>query len=324
MTLSSPRSRIQGPFPVALGDIPALNRLFADAFTDRYRRDGLTGVRVPPLNPDIWTYAVRDAGDRAMLWRDPAGDVVAFNVAHQSGTEGWMGPLAVRPDQQGQGLGRAIVEAAIGRLRDARVTTLGLETMPRTVDNIGFYSRLGFRPGHLTLTLGRDAPSSAARGDAVFLGDLEAADRRATVAACRASLQAAVPGYDFTREIELTADLELGDTVVCRPHGAVTGFAVWHSAPLADARRAEEVRVLKVYAAEPPVLLVLVRAIEAAARKLRIGRVAIRCQSRFPDAYAALIERGYEVRWSDLRMTLAGYPEPELPQGAVLFSNWEI
>jgi hypothetical protein len=72
------------------------------------------------------------------------------------------------------------------------------------------------------------------------------------------------------------------------------------------------------------VLLTLIRAVESTARRLRIGRVAVRCQSRFTDAYAALIERGYEVRWTDLRMTLAGYPEPTLPEGAVLFSNWEI
>lgn len=324
MTLSSPRSRIQGPLPVAVEDIPALNRLFADAFTDRYRRDGLTGVRVPPLNPDIWHYAVRDAGERAMLWRDAAGDVVAFNVAHQSGAEGWMGPLAVRPDQQGQGLGRAIVEAAVERLKEARVTTLGLETMPRTVDNIGFYSRLGFVPGHLTLTLSRDVPSAAARSDVVMLGDLEAAGRDAMVAGCRESLQAAAPGYDFTRELELTTELELGDTAVCERKGAVAGFAMWHAVPLAEARRADELRVLKVYAAEPGVLLTLVRAAEAAARKLRIGRVAVRCQSRFGAAYATLIDRGYEVRWTDLRMTLAGYPEPSVPEGAVLFSNWEI
>jgi hypothetical protein len=111
---------------------------------------------------------------------------------------------------------------------------------------------------------------------------------------------------------------------VCERRGSVAGFALWHSAPLAEARRAEEIRVLKLFAAEPAVLLTLVRAIEAVARRLRIPRVAIRCQGRFSDAYAALIERGYEVRWSDLRMTLAGYPEPTLPAGAVLFSNWEI
>jgi len=216
------------------------------------------------------------------------------------------------------------VEAAVARLEAATVATLGIETMPRTVDNNGFYSSLGFLPGAITLTLGRDVPSGTTRGETVFLGDLDAADRSALTAGCRESLQAAVPGYDFTREIDLTAELDLGDTVVCERRDAVVGFALWHSAPLAEARRAEELRVLKVYAADPATLLTLVRAIESAARKLRVGRVAIRCQTRFTDAYAALIDRGYEVRWSDLRMILAGYPEPVLPEGALLFSNWEI
>jgi hypothetical protein len=158
----------------------------------------------------------------------------------------------------------------------------------------------------------------------VLLGNLAPADRAAVLASCHGRLQAAAPGYDFTTEIELTTELNLGDTVVCERDGDVAGFALWHAAPLAEARRAEELRVLKVFAPEPAVLLVLVRAVEAAARRLRVSRVSIRCQGRFTDAYASLIERGYEVRWTDLRMTLAGYPEPELPVGTVVLSNWEI
>src|SRR5205823_1842842 len=82
-------------------DVAGLNRVFADAFTDRYRRDGLVGVRVPYLNPQVWRYALLDAGAGSLLWRDESGHIVAFNIAHRSGTEGWMGPLAVRPDRQG-------------------------------------------------------------------------------------------------------------------------------------------------------------------------------------------------------------------------------
>ncbi|MDH5198425.1 MAG: GNAT family N-acetyltransferase, partial [Gemmatimonadota bacterium] len=297
---------MHGPHAVTAADIPALNRLFADAFTERYRRDGMGAVRVPPLNPDIWMYAVQDAGDGAMLWRDAEQSLVAFNVAHRSGTEGWMGPLAVRTDQQGLGLGRMIVQEAITRLRDARVTTLGLETMPRTVDNIGFYSRLGFLPGCLTITLGRDVPSGVTRGAAIVLSQVGKEERAALVAGCRICLQAAAPGYDFTREIALTAELKLGDTVVVTEGGVVRGFAMWHSAPLAEARRADELRVLKLFAPTPAVLLALIQGVESVSRRLRIGRVAVRCQGRFTDAYAALIDRGYAVRWTDLRMTLVG------------------
>ena len=42
-----------GPNGVMEADIPALNTVFSEAFTDRYRRDGLIGVRVPHLNPAV-------------------------------------------------------------------------------------------------------------------------------------------------------------------------------------------------------------------------------------------------------------------------------
>src|SRR3954470_1590142 len=99
-------SAAEGPARVMEADIPALNAVFSEAFTDRYRRDGLVGVRVPMLNPAVWRYAVEDAAGGAMLWRDERGEIAAFNVAHVSGSEGWMGPLAVRPDSQGNGLGK--------------------------------------------------------------------------------------------------------------------------------------------------------------------------------------------------------------------------
>src|SRR2546423_3336838 len=146
-----PERQVYGPEPAGERDTDALNRVFADAFTDRYRRDGLVGVRVPHLNPQVWRYALLDAGAGAMLWRDETGHVVAFNVAHRSGTEGWMGPLAVRPDRQGAGVGKAIVRAAVDWLVEQGGATLGLETMPRTAENIGVYARPGLPPGHPTV-----------------------------------------------------------------------------------------------------------------------------------------------------------------------------
>src|SRR2546422_926640 len=89
-----PDTRITGPERATERDIEGLNRVFAEAFTDRYRRDGLIGVRVPQLNPLVWRYALLDAGEGAMIWRDEHDDIAAFNVAHQAGVEGWMDRLA--------------------------------------------------------------------------------------------------------------------------------------------------------------------------------------------------------------------------------------
>src|SRR5947208_15565008 len=99
-----PERQVYGPERAGERDIDGLNRVFAEAFTDRYRRDGLVGVRVPQLNPDVWRYALPDAGEGAMLWRDEACHVAAFNVARRSGVRGSVSPRDVRPDRQGHGV----------------------------------------------------------------------------------------------------------------------------------------------------------------------------------------------------------------------------
>ncbi len=315
---------VRGPFPATDKDIPALNRLFAEAFTDRYRRDGLVGVRVPHLNPAIWRYALSDAGTGAMLWRDEADRLLAFNIAHCSGAEGWMGPLAVRPDRQTGGLGKAIVQAAIEWLQRAEVRVLGLETMPRTVDNIGFYSRLGFVPGHLTITMTTEVSGArivADPGEALDALAPEARERR--LAEVRELVQRLAPGYDFSREIALTRELRLGDVVVTGPPGALAGFALCHSASLAESGGREETRVLKVGAVSLDALLGLLDAVAAWAARQGARRIATRCQTAYGEAFRALVRRGYRVRWTDLRMTLAGYAEAA-PGAGIVWSNWEV
>src|SRR5512135_908557 len=242
-----PEIEVLGPERATLGDIEAINRLFSDAFTDRYHRDGMPGVRVPFLSREIWRYAIEDAGEGAMLWRDPDGQLAAFNMVHLSGREGWMGPLAVRPGLQGSGLGARIVRAAVAWLRRRGATVIGLETMPRTVENIGFYSRIGFVPGHLTVSvvkdLDRDHPSTGA-GERLS----RAANPAALLEACRRLTEAVAPWADYSREITLTEEMRLGDTTILRDGDQVRAFALWHSAALAQGRPSDEIRVLKVVA----------------------------------------------------------------------------
>lgn len=311
---------IRGPFVLEAAHIEELNRVFSDSFTDRYHRDGMAGVRVPELNPAVWRFAMDTAAEGAMHWRDPQGRLAGFNLAHVSGREGWMGPLAVRTDWQRRGLGRVMVTAGLERLKAAGCLTIGLETMPRTVENIGFYSGLGLRPGHMTIAMVRDVR----RGDGIpaELGS-SLGDPVGWLGLARNLADTVLPGADFTREIRLTLDQSLGDLTVVRRNGAWVGYALWHTASLAAARTPEEVRILKVVAADRAAFRAVVTAAirEAAARTL--GRVAIRAQTAFRDAYGDLIDLGFRVHWTDLRMALATHPERH-PAAGVIFSNWEI
>lgn len=311
---------VSGPQVATVHDVASLNSVFSSAFTDRYRKDGLIGVHVPNLSSSIWRFAIEDADGGAMLWRGERDEVVAFNMCHLSGTEGWMGPLAVSPSYQGHGLGKSVVTEGTRWLERHGATVLGLETMPRTVDNIGFYSSLGYVPGHLTITITIDAEYAENR--IVQLGRLSESERSDMVTRCAALTYDVSPGYDFSREITLTQALGLGDTLVLERGGRVDGFALCHTAPLVEGRGRDELRVLKLVSRASEDVDLLVTQLADYARRSGTRRVAIRMQGVYSTLYRQLIKSGARVRWTDLRMTLADYPEPV--HSGVILSNWEI
>ncbi len=314
-----------GPYRISDADIPLLNAVFSDAFTDRYRKDGMAGVRVPYLNPAVWRFAIADARDGAMLWRDDRGNIAAFNVTHLSGAEGWMGPLAVHPDFQAHGLGKTIVTTGVEWLKRQNARVIGLETMPRTMDNIGFYSSLGMLPGFLTLTVTVDAAYAPqpVHGRAVRLGALQPAEMDGALIQCRALSDSLLPGYDFSREMQLTEELAIGDTLLVMRDDDVVAFAVAHSVPLVEGRVREELRVLKLVARDENDFDFLITVLADHARRSGTRRVAVRVQGQYREAYRKLIVRGARVRWTDLRMSADGFSEERAPRG-VVFSNWEI
>jgi GNAT superfamily N-acetyltransferase len=316
-----PDRSLRGPDRPTIRDIESLNRVFADAFTDRYSRDGLVGVRVPQLNTLVWRYALEDAGDGSMVWHDADGQMVAFNMVHRSGTEGWMGPLAVRPDRQGEGLGSTMVRTGIDWLQRQGATTIGLETMPRTVDNIGFYSRIGLVPSHLTVTLVHEVARRPAGVPELLSAAGDSWNRR--LEECRRLADSVLAGVDFTRELVLTRNLGIGDTTIVREGETLSGYALWHSTPLAAGRPKDELRVLKLVAASPVAFDRLLQALQLTATQERVNRIAIRCQTEFSQVYLRLIALGYRVHWTDLRMLLHGYPQ-RVPAAGILMSNWEI
>lgn len=314
-----------GPYRIQESDIPTLNAVFSDAFTDRYRKDGMAGVRVPYLNPAVWRFAIADAREGAMLWRDDRGNIAAFNVTHLSGAEGWMGPLAVHPDFQAHGLGKTIVSTGIEWLKRQNARVIGLETMPRTMDNIGFYSSLGMMPGYLTVTVTIDAayaPQPVPERP-VRLGGLQPADMDAALVQCRELSGSLLSGYDFSREMQLTEELALGDTLLVMRGDDIVAFAVAHSVPLVEGRVREELRVLKLVARDEEDFDFMITVLADHARRSGTRRVAVRVQCQYGDAYRRLVSRGARVRWTDLRMSADGYSENR-PERGIVFSNWEI
>jgi GNAT superfamily N-acetyltransferase len=310
------------PERVNVREIASLNAVFSEAFTERYRKDGMVGVRVPQLNPLVWKFAIADAENGAMIWRNARDGIAAFNMVHQSGVEGWMGPLAVHPDFQAQGIGKMIVNAGIDWLKKRGAKVIGLETMPRTMDNVGFYSSLGFTPGHLTVTVTLEAARAGVHS--LTVSGLNPHERELALGQFRQLLQKLAPGYDYTREVVLTAQHQLGDTIFVRRGADVLSFAICHSVPLVEGRMTEEIRVLKMVAQTEADFDHLVTQLCAYARVKSARRIAIRVQGQYTEIYRRLMTRGARVRWTDLRMAVHDYAESRPLDGGIVLSNWEI
>jgi GNAT superfamily N-acetyltransferase len=312
----------EAPEQVSLREIPSLNAVFSEAFTERYRKDGMVGVRVPYLNPAVWKFAITDAEEGAMVWRNARDGIAAFNMVHRSGVEGWMGPLAVHPDYQGQGIGKMIVTSGVEWLKKKGAKVIGLETMPRTMDNVGFYSSLGFTPGYLTVTVTLEAARSGIQS--TLMSTLNPHERELAIRQCRQMLDQLAPGYDYTREIVLTAQHELGDTLFVRKGNEIVSYAICHTVPLVEGRATEEIRVLKMVARSEADFDHLVTQLCAHARAKGGRRVAIRVQGQYADVYRKLMARGARVRWTDLRMAANDFPEVRPKGDGIVLSNWEI
>jgi GNAT superfamily N-acetyltransferase len=83
---------------------------------------------------DGWTWVAED----------PAGTIAGFLCAERLAGNLHVSELSVHRTAQGQGLGRALLEAAIDHARQAGAPAVTLTTFREVAWNAPFYARLGF------------------------------------------------------------------------------------------------------------------------------------------------------------------------------------
>lgn len=144
------------------GDEAAIRRLTEAAFAGHPHSDGTEPAIVDALRAD---------GDLALsLVAEADGEVVghaAFSPALlANGEEGWLtlGPISVLPERQGEGIGRALIEAGISQGREAGAAGIVVLGDPALYAHFGFIGDTPLRiEGPLreyfqVLALGDDIP----------------------------------------------------------------------------------------------------------------------------------------------------------------------
>jgi GNAT superfamily N-acetyltransferase len=95
--------------------------------------------------------ALRDLGERQCYLRSPAGEVIGtgtawFNDDFEGGRWGRVHWLALLPEFQGRGLGRALLAAVCRRLRDLGHERAYLTTSTARLPALKLYLKFGFAP----------------------------------------------------------------------------------------------------------------------------------------------------------------------------------
>jgi predicted N-acetyltransferase YhbS len=229
--------------PLTEGDLAAARRICCTAF----------GTFLGAPEPEnFWAdrdyvYGRFGAEHVATFAAELDGELVGSNFVTQWGSAGFFGPLTVRPDRQGQGIAKQLVEAVSTQLNEWSVRHAGLFTFPHSALHLGLYQKFGFHARFLTAIMMARArptptPPSPARGGGKGGGrwsrysELAEADRRAAEAACREVTEALCEGLDLGAEIRTVAARGLGETLLLwAGRSRLAGFAVCHWGPASEA-----------------------------------------------------------------------------------------
>jgi GNAT superfamily N-acetyltransferase len=144
------------------------------------------------------------------------GRLVGSNFVDERNVIAGIGPVSVDPDDQNEGVGRALMDAALQRCRERGVPGVRLVQAGYHMRSLSLYLKLGFEAREHLSCLQGDPIGEAVAGSAVRAAtpaDLAACNRL-----CRAT-------HGFERGAELADAVARGSARVVERAGRVTGYA---------------------------------------------------------------------------------------------------
>jgi N-acetylglutamate synthase-like GNAT family acetyltransferase len=261
------------------------------------------------------------------------GKLVGAALAVMWGSLGLVGPVAVLPNYQNQRIGQQLLVACDGFFEENHSTLQGLATYPHSPRHLMFYQKLGYRPRHLVAITARAldrreaAPASKAARPAVSVvrfSTLEETRKKAALAKLRRVTSAILRGMDVAKEIEIVDGLALGDTLILEKGRDVVGFALYHVPGVSEAPHgAVYVKFLAIDPAQrrPEHFQVLLGAVEEVALGLQVQRVVAPVSTAHWAAYQGLLDRGYRIDFTMIRMK-RGKQIPEEDPADLVLDDW--
>jgi hypothetical protein len=247
-----------------------------------------------------------------------------------------LGPVAVLTNYHNQTIGQQLIRAAQDFFDENKATLHGCVTYPASPKHLYLYHKFGYRPKQLTAIMSRTIDRGAARvpaapkpGKSPLLATrrfstLEEAKKKAALARIHRITNAVCRGMDLAKEIEIVDGLALGDTVLLERGRDLIGFAICHAPGVSEAPAGA--LYVKFLAIDPPHrkpehLEHFVAALESLGQELGVQRVILPVYARYWTAYNILVQCGYQIDFTMIRMQRGKQEDYEDPDDLVL-DDW--
>ena len=259
---------------------------------------------------NLHSYLHSDPGGAFVATDDFAG-IIGASFSHVWGTTGWVGPISVLPSYQSKGLGKELVRHSLQYLEDEGCIDIGLETMPENAANLGMYLRVGLRPEALMLVFGKVLEAEKLQEEPMNGVSVqrysESGGKKRLEPELRKLSGKLRLGLDYSKEIQLSEEFSLGDTILASSKGTLAGFSLVHTKPRRESTKGGAVRVLAVDPkAEGDVLEPLLAASELLAADSGCPELTVPSPAQCRYAVDSLFSRGYNVTRSLERLMWMG------------------
>jgi ribosomal protein S18 acetylase RimI-like enzyme len=252
-----------------------------------------------------WGCFVAEEGD---------GKIVGAAVAVMWGTVGLVGPIAVLTSYQNQDIGQQLLAACQEFFEENKATLQGVCTYAYSPRHLVLYQKFGYKPKGLVVITAKhlDRREIVQVGKPVKPGlgvrrysSLEEAKKKPVMQKIRRITNAIWRGMDVGKEIEIVDGLALGDTLLLERGRETIGFAICHLPPNSEAPHgAAYIKFLAIDKrhSRPEHLHAVLAAVEDMAVAAQLQQVVAPVYTYYWAAYQTLIERGYHLDFTMVRM----------------------
>jgi ribosomal protein S18 acetylase RimI-like enzyme len=270
------------------------------SWTDLMERTYGVKVKLSPRTDENILSYLRSDPEGVFVASDEFAGVIGAVFSHVWGATGWVGPLSVLPMYQARGLGKDLLKRSLTYLEDMGCVDIGLETMPESAVNLGLYFKVGLRPECLVLVLSKKLEKEGLQeepvGGVAVERFSESSVQEKMMSELRRISGALRLGLDYTKEIELTQEFGLGDTVVATSRNKVMGFCVVQTKAKRENLPGASTRVVAVDpAAKEDVLEPLLVSAELLAADAGAEEISLAMPAQCRRALDVSFSRGYSV-----------------------------